>query len=345
MSGFDALIGQERAVARLKTLLRREALPHALLFCGIEGVGKARAAMLLAMALNCSAAAGEGPCGECRPCRSLQAGQHPDLLTVAPEGPLIRVGQVRQLCATLAMKPYAARTRVVIIKDAQALNPEAGNALVKVLEEPPERTVLILLATQTGDLLPTVVSRCQQLRFGPIPRRVLQTLLTERHGVDPDAAFLAAALSGGSLTRALRCSQEDWRARRSWLIAAIGLDRPEMLGSRPLGTLLAVAEKLAAQKDWIPEALDLIVAWLRDLLIFRHAPGRLINQDQAALVGRAAAGLPDEVLLQRIQAVAGAQRQIAANLNPRLVLERLMLQLAGRLPAAAGGPGSDKSPT
>ena len=316
-------------------MLRRDALPHALLFCGIEGVGKAQAALLLAMALNCSAAAGEGPCGECRTCRSLQAGKHPDLLTVAPEGPLIRVAQVRQLCATLAMKPYAARTRVVIIKDARAMNPEAANALLKVLEEPPQRTLLILLATQTGDLLPTIVSRCQQLRFGPIPRPTLQALLTEVHGVDPDAAALAAAISGGSLTRALRCSQVDWRARRSWLIAAIGLDHPEMLSNRPLELLLAVAEKLAGQKDWIPEALDLIVAWLRDLLIFRHAPGRLINQDQAALVDRASGRLPDEALLQRIQAVSSAQRQIAANLNPRLVLERLMLQLAGRMPAAA----------
>lgn len=343
MSGFEALVGQARAVERLKIMLRRDALPHALLFSGIEGVGKNQAALLLAMALNCSAAAGERPCGACRTCRSLQAGQHPDLLTVAPEGPLIRVAQVRQLCATLAMKPYAARSRVVIITDARAMNPEAANALLKVLEEPPERTLLILLTTQTGDLLPTIVSRCQQLRFGPLPRRALQALLVEGHGVAPDAAAFAAAVSGGSLTRALRFSQADWRARRSWLIAAIGLDRPEMLTSRPLELLLAVAEKLAGQKDWIPEALDLIVAWLRDLLIFRHAPGRLINQDQAELVDRASGRLPDEALLQRIQAVAGAQRQVAANLSPRLVLERLMLQLAGRLPAAAGGPGTEPS--
>jgi DNA polymerase III subunit delta' len=310
-------------------------VPHALLFCGIEGVGKAQAALLLAMALNCGApaarAAGAGPCGECRACRNLQAGQHPDLLTVAPEGPLIRVAQVRQLCASLAMKPYAARTRVVIIKDARAMNPEAGNALLKVLEEPPDRTVLILLATQTADLLPTIVSRCQQLRFGPIARRCLQTLLAERHGVAPGAAEIAAAMSGGSLTRALRFSQADWIARRDWLIAAIGLDRPETLSSRPLDVLLAVAEKLAGHKAWIPEALDLIVAWLRDLLVFRHAPARLINQDRAALLGRASGRMTDEALLQRIQAVGSARSHIEANLNARLVLERLMLQLAGRL--------------
>jgi DNA polymerase III subunit delta' len=308
-------------------------VPHALLFCGIEGVGKAQAALLLAMALNCGAPAarGPGPCGECRACRNLQAGQHPDLLTVAPEGPLIRVAQVRQLCASLAMKPYAARTRVVIIKDARAMNPEAGNALLKVLEEPPDRTVLILLATQTADLLPTIVSRCQQLRFGPIARRCLQTLLAERHGVAPGAAEIAAAMSGGSLTRALRFSQADWIARRDWLIAAIGLDRPETLSSRPLDVLLAVAEKLAGHKAWIPEALDLIVAWLRDLLVFRHAPARLINQDRAALLGRASGRMTDEALLQRIQAVGSARSHIEANLNARLVLERLMLQLAGRL--------------
>ncbi len=319
----------------MKTLLRRDVVPHALLFCGIEGVGKAQAALLLAMALNCdapaSSAAGAVPCGVCRTCRRLQAGQHPDLLTIAPEGPLIRVAQVRQLCASLALKPYAARTRVVIITDARAMNPEAANALLKVLEEPPDRTLLILLATQMTDLLPTIASRCQQLRFGPLSRRCLQTLLTERHGVAPEAAGIAAAMSGGSLTRALRFSQADWLARRNWLIAAIGLDRPEMLSSRPLDVLLAVAEKLAGHKAWVPEALDLIVAWLRDLLIFRYAPARLINQDQAALIGRACGRMTDEALLQHIQAVGSARRHIEANLNARLVLERLMLQLAGRL--------------
>ena len=138
-------------------------------------------------------------------------------------------------------------------------------------------------------------------------------------------------MSGGSLTRALRFSQADWLARRKWLITAIGLDRPETLSSRPLGTLLAVAEKLSGQKAWIPEAFDLIVSWLRDLLIYRHAPARVINRDMAALIGRASGRVPDDALLQRIEAVRAARRHIEANLNVRLVLDRLMLQLAGRL--------------
>lgn len=335
MSGFDDLIDQERPVQRLKTLLRRGVVPHALLFHGIEGVGKAQAALALAMALNCSeaasAAAAEAPCGACRACRKLQSGQHPDLLTVSPSGPLIRVGQVRELCDTLALKPYEARTRVVIINDARAMNPEAANALLKVLEEPPARTLLILVTTQATDLLPTIVSRCQQLRFGPISRSALASLLTERHGIEPEAADIASAMSGGSLTRALRFSQADWLARRKWLITAIGLDRPETLSSRPLGTLLAVAEKLSGQKAWVPEAFDLIVSWLRDLLIYRHAPARVINRDMAALIGRASGRVPDDALLQRIEAVRAARRHIEANLNVRLVLDRLMLQLAGRL--------------
>ncbi|MBW2248732.1 MAG: hypothetical protein JRF62_16445, partial [Deltaproteobacteria bacterium] len=163
-------MGQEQPIRLLTTLLQNGTIPHALLFIGIEGVGKRTAAMALAMACNCKAIKPEhfsermkirsdgnipsdqiktiSPCGRCNSCRKIESGNHPDIIVLNPSGPFIRIGQIRELCGTLAMKPYEARLRVVIISDAQTMNLSAGNALLKLLEEPPDRTILILTALQ-----------------------------------------------------------------------------------------------------------------------------------------------------------------------------------------------------
>ncbi|HEX5680964.1 MAG TPA: DNA polymerase III subunit delta', partial [Desulfobacterales bacterium] len=259
MPGFDAIIDQERPIRILTSLLANGTLPHALLFTGIEGVGKKTAAVTLAMACNCTGReAGAGgksapspgavePCGECVACRKITAGAHPDILRVSPAGAMIKIDQVRELCQVLTMKPYEARVRVVIIADAHTLNPAAGNALLKMLEEPPARTVLILTAPQTGDLLPTIVSRCQHIRFKPIARHHLAAILTRAYGVDPQEASLTAALAGGSLTRALTMHGSRWLPRRSWL-----MDQLAALPGQSTAALLALAEKLSQARDDLP---------------------------------------------------------------------------------------------
>jgi DNA polymerase-3 subunit delta' len=153
---------------------------------------------------------------------------------------MIKIDQIRELCQLLTMRPYEARVRVVIIVDAHTLNPAAGNALLKMLEEPPARTVLILTAPQTGDLLPTIVSRCQHILFKPIARHHLAAILTRAYGVDPPEASLTAALAGGSLTRALTMRRSEWLQRRSWLMAQLAA-----LPRQSTAAVLALAEKLS----------------------------------------------------------------------------------------------------
>ena len=190
MSGFDSIIEQERPVRILKTLYRKGTIPHALLFIGQQGVGKRSAAIAFAMICNCigmetpppsrsnaqtrlrsPVIRTDEPCGACPACRKIMSGNHPDVIHVKPTGAIIKIAQVRSLCEALSMKPYEAKMRVVIVTDAHTMNPSAGNALLKMLEEPPDRTILILTAPQRVDLLPTIVSRCQPVRFNPITRR------------------------------------------------------------------------------------------------------------------------------------------------------------------------------
>jgi DNA polymerase-3 subunit delta' len=334
--GFDTIIGQTRPVRTLTRLLARGTLPHALLFTGIEGVGKKTAATAVAMACNClrrGAEAGRdgsepsgAVCGECAACRKIAAGTHPDVRHLAPDGGMIKIDRIRELCGFLGMKPYEARTRVVIIAEAQSMNPAAANALLKMLEEPPPQTVLILTAGQAADVLPTVVSRCRQIHFGPIARQDLAAILVRDLAIDPQQAAHAAALAGGSVTRAVAMHSGQGLRRRAWLKAQLA----ELPRQTPLG-LLALAEKLARERGDVEGDLEIVATWLRDAAIARHCPESMIHADERGAIQAAAVGFEDHAVAEAIDALQAAVRKLRANANPRLTLEALFIRLAGSL--------------
>jgi DNA polymerase-3 subunit delta' len=347
VSGFDSIIEQERPVRILKTLYRKGTIPHALLFTGQEGVGKHSAAIAFAMICNCigmetplpsrsntqtqlrsPALHDDEPCGVCPACRKIMSGNHPDVIHVKPTGATIKIAQIRALCEALSMKPYEAKMRVVIVTDAHVMNPSAGNALLKMLEEPPDRTILILTAPQSADLLPTIVSRCQPVRFNPITRRTIAAELVEEHGLGKQAASVLAAVANGSLTRAETLVQSDWLRYRNWLIAASGLAAPEQLGTRGTGQLLAFAETLSTRKEVVSDSLAALLTWLRDLIVCRYAPERIVNTDLIDKLHRVSEKNPVGAVMNRMEAIRTAQKDIEANANLRLTLEVMMLRLA-----------------
>ena len=330
MPGFESIIEQDLPLRILNTFLQNGTIPHALLFTGIEGVGKESTALAFAMACNC---AGEDssttrpqpdiPCGICKSCRKIETGNHPDIIRVKPSGPFIKIKQIRSLCQTLAMKPYEAKRRVVIITDAQAMNPAAGNAFLKMLEEPPLRTLLILVATHTSDLLPTIVSRCQQIRFKPISRKRLETVLVERHGLDPGDAMIISTMAGGSMSRALNMHRTHWISRRNWIIKEMGA-----LSSGPVNRLMAFSEKLSGNKDTLQDSLEVMKTWLRDLVVGQMNPERIVNQDLAPEIQQDSQRMNIPELLDRIDTIQATQNAIQTGTNLRLTLEAMVLKLA-----------------
>jgi len=308
-------------------------------------VGKERAAVILAMACNCAAnreGSGAGradtrpsdpangnrtfksqPCGSCKSCRKIESDNHPDIIRLKPSGPSIKIDQIRALCQTLAMKPYEAAMRVVIISDAQAMNPAAGNALLKMLEEPPLRTILVLISAHSSDLLPTVVSRCQHIRFNPISKTNLASLLVRQHGVDAADAIIIAAMAAGSLSRALRMHRTNWIQRRHWLISEL-----DSLSAGSLNRLLAFGDQLAKNKDDLPDALEVLKSWLRDLVIAKLYPDRIINHDLASKLQQSSQRTSLTSLLSRFETIQSTQNAIQAGTNLRLAMESMVLKLA-----------------
>jgi DNA polymerase-3 subunit delta' len=328
--GFESIIEQDLPVRILTTFLQYGTIPHALLFTGIEGVGKESTALEFAMACNCAGGdsnptrpATDIPCGNCKSCRKIEAGNHPDIIRLKPSGPFIKINQIRSLCQTLAMKPYEARRRLVIITEAQAMNPAAGNALLKMLEEPPPRTILILVATHTSDLLPTIVSRCQQIRFKPISSRRLESVLVERHGLDPGDAMIITTMAGGSISRALHMHRNHWVNRRNWLIQEM-----DALTSGPVNRLLAFSERLSKNKDSLQDSLEVMKSWLRDLVVGQMNPERVINKDLVLEIQQVSLKMSVPALLDKIDTIQETQNRIHTGTNLRLTMEAMVLKLA-----------------
>lgn len=335
MSWFESIIDQKQPIRFLKNILLNGTIPNALLFTGTGGIGKSTAALVFAMACNCGeeeALSAADPCGRCSSCRKIQSGNHPDIIRVEPSGPFIRINQIRDICDTLSLKPYEARLRIVIISDAQTMNPQAANALLKVLEEPPERTVLILTALQASDLLPTIVSRCQHIKFSPISREKLKTFLIEKHGLDAGDAAIFSAMANGSIAKALSMirnnSQTNWIRLRDWLLNIIGLEQTGFLSLQPIIILLSFAEKLSKNKEIIQDSLEIIKTYLRDLIIYKYSPEKIINKDLIRKIQYASQQITVESLLSQIEAIQKAQKDIQANTNLRLTLEVMMLRLS-----------------
>ena len=339
-------MGQQKPIKLLTTLLRNGTIPHALLLSGIDGIGKQLTAMTFAMACNCldletgylcedenslhtaqNRYAGTNPCGSCKSCRKVQSGNHPDIIIVEPSGPYIKIGQIRALCHTLAMKPLEARLRVVLISDSQAMNSAAGNALLKVLEEPPDRTILMLTARHPSDLFPTILSRCHHIRFNPISRESIVTILIEKEGVHPDDAEIIATMANGSLSKALSMiglpKKTNWIHQRNWLINEI-----DSLSLKPVGSLLAFAARLSKNKAMLPEFLEIIQSYLRELVVCKYCPEKIINRDLQSKIQNRSQKMTTASLLSQISMVQSAQKDMRTNANLRLTLEVLVMRLA-----------------
>ena len=346
MPGFESIIGQDRPVSILTTFLQKGTVPHALLFTGIEGVGKHSTAVAFAMACNCTGHQSGNPpgwedkptvdrqsaknrlqfsipCTQCKSCRKIESDNHPDIIGIKPSGAFIKIDQIRALCQTIAMKPYEARMRVVLISDAQAMNPAAGNALLKVLEEPPDGTILILEATHTSDLLPTIVSRCRHIQFNPISKASIEAVLIRQYGLDPEHAMIISAMAGGSIARALQMYQKNWIASRNWIITEL-----ESLSTKSINRLLAFSEKLARNKDDLPETLEIMKSWLRDLIMGKIYPDKILHQDLLENVHRSAQKSSILSLLSKIETIQSTQNAIQTGTNLRLAMETLVLKLS-----------------
>jgi DNA polymerase-3 subunit delta' len=331
------IVGHNWVVDYFRRSIAAGAVAHAYLLAGPQGVGKAAIALRLAQALVCER--GEvDPCLECRGCRRTAHGNHPDVRAISlagqaagqkvdePKSRELRIDTVREWQRDIDLRPFEARRRVFLLDDADKLTEQAANALLKTLEEPPPYAVLILIAQGTGDLLPTVVSRCRELRLRPVRRDVIAAVLQARYGVSEDDAALLAAWSGG---------------RFGWAVTA--LEQPELLQEQHdrLDVLAALrsgdrvvrlkwaearAKEYRAEPQIVQQWLALWQSWWRDVLLVRAGcDGAITYLERRDELAPVAAALTLDRIHDFLSRIDRTREQLADNVNAQLALENLAL--------------------
>ena len=330
-SGYADLLGHTATMERLVRAADRQELHHCYLFEGPPRVGKHTAAIRLAMAAACT---GEGirPCGRCALCNQFDKRTHPDLIEIVPDpgrkSGTISVAQVRELIRQVRLRPYGARRRTVVIDPVDMLVPQAANALLKTLEEPPPGTGFILITSRSSALLPTVLSRSQRVRFSAAREDVLVPWLVERKVPDPERC---ARLSMGCPGAALELGSGGLKkldAVRDHVVELVEGGTRFRLGE---------LEKVGKRKDPKGEALARIAALetlLRDCVAFSCAGGdRLLNADRPDVVSRWAVRLWPRGIERLQEQIDLSRQRMEVNVNPRLMMEALFAHVDRELAA------------
>jgi len=312
-------IGHEWAVVLLQRTLDAGRVAHAYLFTGLANVGKSHLAREMAAALNCMGDA--PPCGSCRACVKTAQGTHPDLFLVGPGNGSIKIDQIRDLQRQLALSPYEGRQRVAIIADFQTATVEAANALLKTLEEPPPRVVLLLTATEASLLLPTIVSRCQVVPLRGLPCQQIERALIDRWHERPDLARLLSKLSGGRIGWAITATSDPsvlaQRQRR--------IEELQSLLRQGRTARIQAAGRLGRRAE-LASVIRLWQTWWRDIVLICSGCGELVaNIDHLDALHKQAGQCDLTNAEAATRATEAALVQIDQNVNARLVLEVLLL--------------------
>jgi len=323
---WPALEGQRHVRRVLEGALRRGSVSHAYLFSGPEGMDTTGAALGLAMALNCSSGNVE-PCGRCRACRDIEARRHPDVRVVMPEGRSLKIDQVRDVVRSAHLKPARSGYRVYVFEGAELLTSEAANALLRLAEEPPGHAVIVLTCTNTSALPRTLVSRCTEIRFRPIPLRELADMLSA-DGVPRGLARLAGAMSRGVLEKAAGLATSG-AAREARDLAIKLAERIPGGAFDPVATAERLEELLSDRGLELSDFLDVFELVARDILILSlGCPEELVvSVDLVDELRRLERGLGCAALVSAIAAAEEAKRAVARRANRRLATEALLIRL------------------
>lgn len=344
MAGFQEIIGHEQIIAHLKSAIALDKVSHAYILNGPEKSGKRMLAEALAMALQCERVqnvlgeqayrenpayleAAVEPCMQCHSCRQALGKNQPDILYLTHEKPnTISVDDVRrQINQDISVKPYSSKYKVYIVDEAEKMNVQAQNALLKTIEEPPAYAVILLLTTNADAFLPTIRSRCVALDLKAVEDRKIREFLMRKCQVPDYKADICVAFAQGNAGRAMMlAASERFNELKDFTIQLL-----RRLGDIPNYDLLQEIKLLNDFKEDIQDFFDLILLWYRDVLLYKASgqEERLVFQEQCYEVKQQAEKSSYPGIQKILEAIETAGRRIRANVNFELTLELLLLTI------------------
>lgn len=342
---LDQLTGNNRIKKLLREMLKARRIPGAMLFTGEEGVGKKLFALEIAKALNCRTPQGFEGCGNCPSCKRIskfnypQSGEsddwkgiiwtdHADVgMVVAPKRVLL-VDQMRAIEREANFRPYEGKARVFLIEDADKLNDSSANALLKVLEEPPDTSHIVLLTARPAMLLATIRSRCQMLRFSPLTAAEIETHLLGNKIGGPAEAGTLARIARGSLGRAVDQDFDEFTSQRAAMLKVLealasGDDRIQLLRS-------SEEQNAAPVKDEFESRLDILETLIRDawMLSLQVPSDSIVNHDLSPQLERISTRLDNRRPAGWISQIEEMREQLIVNINRKAATDALFLTMA-----------------
>ncbi len=302
---FSSLKGQDAAIEILRRFMREGRLQGGYLLSGPEGVGKRQAALIIAKALNCLEL-DDDSCGRCSSCLKIDKGEHPDVHSLAGGEDEITIEMIRMLQKEMSLRPYEGKKKVFIIDNAHAMTEQAANALLKVLEEPPANSVMVLISDKPELLLKTVISRCRTVKFASLPRGDLEELLKRDYSLDEASAHFLAYFSEGRIGRALRLKDSGIMEEKN----------------RVIDGCLTMKELDCSQREAVRGYLTILASWLRDVYILKAGIDRadVIHYDRADEVHALAAAASLEGLYGLFGSLTEGVRNLEQNVNTKLLM-------------------------
>lgn len=315
---FSDIRGQDRPARILKGYLNASCLAGGYLFSGPEGIGKKLAARTLAKAVNCLEDNTGDSCDRCASCMKIENNQHPDVHIIDYDEAEIKIDYIRQLQREISFKPYEADKKVFIINDAHKLNPDSSNALLKILEEPPGESLIILITDRPALLFKTILSRCKTIKFSPMSRPSLEEILRKDYRLDKNLSHFLAYFAEGRLGRALSLKDTDILADKNRIIDRFVISDRHSLENLP-----------AQNRNDIKAYLNILATWFRDIYLIKTGikDSETINFDRRDDLLRMTGHFSFPELNEIMRCISDSVLYLDQNINTKLLLHNLKLEL------------------
>ena len=343
---FDHLVGNQRVKDILRRMLAMGRIPGALLFVGEDGVGKKLFALELAKALNCREPKDAEACDHCSSCIRLKQSkfpdyadaddnkkrliwsEHPDVALARPYNRILRIGPMREIEQEANYRPFEGRARFFIIEEANRLNDASSNALLKTLEEPPATSHLVMITSRPAQLLPTIRSRCQMVRFAPLAPSEIEAHLLKGEEVSQADARLLSTVARGSIGRALSTNLESYRQQREAMLDVVGA----LTLTNDRARLLRASEEMndAKRKDEYEPRLDVLATLIHDVWVLSLGapPEQTLNQDLRAQLSKIVSNLDSRRPARWLAQIEQHRRGLDVNINRKIATDALFLTMA-----------------
>lgn len=326
MANYSDIIGHEDIVRHFKSSIELGKVSHAYILNGEKGVGKKTLANVVAKSLQCETG-NPDPCGTCKSCLQVESGNQPDIIWVNHEKPnVISVDEIRsQIVNDIDLKPYSSRYKIYIVPDAQLMNPQAQNALLKTLEEPPEYAIIMLLTGNVEKFLPTILSRCMVLNFKPVQPLEMIEHLQEQLGIEKDKAKFCTDFAQGNLGKAVRLAiSPDYNEIKEDSIRLL-----RRIHEMEMEDIILSVKNMGKYKLDVTDYIDIMSMWFRDILMVKisNSPNKIIFKENFSILKKQASRTSYEGIEEILKAMDKLKIRLEANVNFDIAMELTLLTI------------------